>query len=49
LGRYINWKIIGKITAPLQNILQTFWAWFVYYRLYGTFDLDAVLEGEEPP
>jgi len=49
LGRYRNWKIIGKITAPLQNILQAFWAWFAYARLYGTFDLDAVLEGEKPP
>jgi len=49
LGRYRNWKIIGKITAPLQHILQAFWAWFAYYRLYGTFDLDAVLEGERPP
>ena len=49
LGRYRNWNIIRKITAPLQNILQAFWAWFAYYRLYGTFDLDAVLDGEEPP
>jgi len=49
LGRYRNWKIIGKITAPLKNILQAFWAWFAYYRLYGEFDLDAVLEGKKPP
>ena len=49
LGRYRNWKVIGKITAPLQRILQAFWAWFAYYRLYGTFDLDVVLEGERPP
>ena len=49
LGRYRNWKVIGKITAPLQRIMQAFWAWFAYSRLYGTFDLDAVLEGEEPP
>jgi len=49
LGRYRNWKIIGKITAPLQRIIEAFWAWFAYARLYGTFDLDAVLEGEKPP
>jgi len=49
LGRYRNWKIIGKITAPLQRIIEAFWGWFAYARLYGTFDLDAVLEGEKPP
>ena len=49
LGRYRNWKLLGKITAPLQRIIKAFWAWFAYYRLYGTFDLDAILEGEEPP
>jgi len=49
LGRYRNWKVIGKITAPLQNILQAFWAWFAYSRLYGIFDLEAILEGEKPP
>ena len=49
LGKYRNWKIIGKITVPLQRIIEAFWAWFAYSRLYGTFDLDAVLEGEEPP
>ena len=49
LGKYRNWKIIGKITAPLQRIMEAFWEWFAYYRLYGTFDLDAVLEGEKPP
>ena len=49
LGKYRNWKIIGKITAPLQRIMQAFWKWFAYSRLYGTFDLDAILEGEKPP
>jgi len=49
LGRYRNWKLLGKITAFLQRIIEAFWAWFAYYRLYGTFDLDAVLEGEKPP
>jgi len=49
LGRYRNWKLIGKITASLQRIIEAFWAWFAYARLYGTFDLDAVLEGEKPP
>jgi len=48
LGHYSNWKILGKTTTPLQNILQAFWAWFAYYCLYGEFDLDAVLEGGEP-
>jgi len=49
LGKYRNWKIIGKITAPLQRIMQAFWKWFAYSRLYGTFDLDAVMRGERPP
>ena len=49
LGRYRNLKIIGKITAPLQNILQAFWTWFAYSRLYGIFGLEAILEGEKPP
>jgi hypothetical protein len=49
LGKYRNWKLLGKITAPLQRIMQAFWKWFAYARLYGTFDLDAVLEGEKPP
>ena len=49
LGKYRNWKIIGKITVPLQRIIEAFWAWFAYSRLYGTFDLDSVLEGEKPP
>jgi len=49
LGKYRNWKIIGKITAPLQRIMQAFWEWFAYARLYGIFDLDAVMRGERPP
>jgi len=49
LGKYRNWKLLGKITAPLQRIIEAFWKWFAYARLYGTFDLDAVLEGEKPP
>jgi hypothetical protein len=49
LGKYRNWKLLGKITAPLQRIIEAFWKWFAYSRLYGIFDLDAVLEGEKPP
>ncbi len=46
---YRRWRIAGKITAPLNRIIKAFWAWFAYSRLYGSFDLDAVLRGEEPP
>ena len=49
LGKYRNWKLIGKITAPLQRIMEAFWKWFAYARLYGIFDLDAVMRGERPP
>ncbi|MGC9145230.1 MAG: hypothetical protein ACP5GS_03840, partial [Nitrososphaeria archaeon] len=46
---YRRWRLIGKITAPLNRIMQAFWAWFAYSRMYGSFDLDAVLRGEKPP
>ena len=46
---YRNWRLIGKITVPINRIMQAFWSWFAYSRLYGSFDLDAVLRGEKPP
>ena len=49
LGKYRNWITIGKITPRLRNIMKNFWKWFAYSRLYGIFDLEAVLEGERPP
>ena len=47
-GKYRNWYR-GKTTAPMTKIIRAFWAWFAYSRLYGIFDLEAILEGEKPP
>ena len=48
---YRSWArtLGGKITPALRSIMEAFWAWFAYSRLYGEFDLDAVLRGEKPP
>jgi len=46
---YRRWKLAGKITVQINRIMEAFWAWFAYSRLYGSFDLDAVLRGEKPP
>jgi len=48
-GRGRNWRIIGKITPRLRGIMNSFCEWWAYSRIYGFFDLEAVLRGEKPP
>ena len=48
-GKFFRAWARGKISQALYNIFRAFLSWVYYYQLTGIFDLDAVLDGEEPP